>query len=407
MIVDDHIQLKPDDKVQTAVSNILNSFDAPEIPIQGAGSIARSFDFRTDMSSRLASMIAISANPGVGEQVGMSKNTSDFGVYNIGSHDRYMKRKTSNPSSNTTAIQDNVQECQAAISFDTVVSSIYGFANNVESDSIDPNDIQQALAYYKEKMARIKNEQLGSVAAMIIPIKASITMDGFSGMYPFQLFTINENMLPYRYSFKNLNNSKVAFSIARISHNFSNNEWVTSINGNMTFLNNSDNQTVKAVVQPTTSVASAAPIGSGNEVPVLSDYPNILFPDNGITGAKDTFPARDKIYKPLLQDVQKAAAALGNDFKVSITTAVSGHKKLTNTGTPSRHSTGNAVDISIINGKAVNNVTNRGDADKFVAELKKLGYSLNVSESANTEKTIFWIYPGHNTHVHVGYKPAL
>ena len=256
MIVDDHIQLKPDDKVQTTVSNILNSVDAPEIPIQGKGSIARSFDFRTDMSSRLASMIAISANPGIGDQVGMSKNASDFGIYNIGSHDRYMKIKTSNPSSNSTDIQSNVQECQAAISFDTVVSSIYGFANNVESDSIDPNDIQQALAYYKEKMARIKNEQLGSVAAMIIPIKASITMDGFSGMYPFQLFTINENMLPYRYSSKNLNNSKVAFSIARISHNFSNNEWVTSMNGNMTFLNNTDNQALEAPVQPTTSAAA-------------------------------------------------------------------------------------------------------------------------------------------------------
>jgi hypothetical protein len=82
---------------------------------------------------------------------------------------------------------------------------------------------------------------------MIIPIKASITMDGFSGIYPFQLFTINENMLPYRYSQTNLKNSKVAFSTAKLTHNFSNNEWVTSMEGFMTFLKKSDDQQTKPV----------------------------------------------------------------------------------------------------------------------------------------------------------------
>jgi hypothetical protein len=397
MIVDDHLQLKPDGEVQTAVSNILKGINAPEIPIQGKGSIARSFDFRTDMSSRLASMIAISSNPGTGNQVGMAKNTSDFGVYNIGSHDRYMKIKTSDPSTNVNALKDNVQECQAAISFDTVVSSIYGLTNDVATNSIDPNDIQHAILYYKEKMARIKNEQAGSVAAMIIPIKSSITMDGFSGIYPFQLFTINENMLPYRYSQKNLNNSKVAFSIARITHNFSNNEWITSMDGNMTFLNSSDDQPTKKITPTSTITGNFTTAAAGNEVPTTGNYPNIIFADRVV--GRST-PSTDNIYKPLLQDVQKAAAALGNNFKVSITTAVSGHGKGT------RHASGNAVDIAIINGKSVNSVTNRGDADKFVAELKKLGYSLNVSEIGGPEKTIFWIFPGHNTHVHVGYKPT-
>ena len=258
MIVDDHIQLKPDATVQTAVSNIITNTSSPEIPIQGAGSIARSFDIRTDISSRIASMIAISTNPSLDTQVGMGKNTSDFGIYNAGSYDRYIKRKTSDASSNAnqTAIQNNVQECQAAIDFDMVVSSIYGFANNVESDSISDDLILKALSYYKERMSRIKNEQPGSVAAMIIPIKASITMDGFSGVYPFQLFTINENMLPYRYSSANLNNGKVAFSTARITHNFSNNEWVTSMEGFMTFLNSSDVQTIEPSTQPSAPVAT-------------------------------------------------------------------------------------------------------------------------------------------------------
>jgi hypothetical protein len=248
MIVDDHVQLKPDAGLNTAIGRIIeNKSDSPEIPIQGKGSIARSFDIRTDISNRIASMIAISTNPGLGNQVGMSKNTSDFGVYNTGSHDRYMKIKTSDGSSNTTnaattvPIQSNVQECQAAINFDTVVSSIYGLSNNT-TEYLKPADVEQAVAYYKEAMAKVKNAQPGSVAAMIIPIKTSITMDGFSGIYPFQLFTINENLLPYRYNQANLKNSKVAFSTARLSHNFSNNEWTTSIEGFMTFLQKSDDQ---------------------------------------------------------------------------------------------------------------------------------------------------------------------
>lgn len=261
MIVDDHIQLKPDAGLKTIVGQIINnSPNSPEIPIQGKGSIARSFDIRTDISSRIASMIAISTNPGLSNQVGMGKNTSDFGVYNTGSHDRYMKTKSSDGSSNATStttptpIQNNVQECQAAINFDTVVSSIYGLSSDTTVEYIKPAEVAQAIAYYKEKMSKIKNQQSGSVSAMIIPIKASITMDGFSGIYPFQLFTINENMLPYRYSSANLNNGKVAFSTARLTHNFSNNEWTTSMEGFMTFLKESDDQQTKPVAASDTIV---------------------------------------------------------------------------------------------------------------------------------------------------------
>jgi hypothetical protein len=262
MIVDDHVQVKPDARLNTIISSIIDTGkNSPEIPIQGKGSIARSFDIRTDISSRIASMIAISTNPGLGNQVGMSKNTSDFGVYNTGSYDRYMKVKTSDGSSTATnenatlSIQSNVQECQAAINFDTVVSSMYGLGLSTgNTEYIKPEEIEQAAAYYKEKMSRVKNEQAGSVAAMIIPIKSSITMDGFSGIYPFQLFTINENTLPYRYSQANLKNSKVAFSTARLSHNFSNNEWTTSIEGFMTFLKKSDDQKTSRIEASTTLV---------------------------------------------------------------------------------------------------------------------------------------------------------
>jgi flagellum-specific peptidoglycan hydrolase FlgJ len=292
MIVDDHVQLKPDAALKTIIGEIINnSPNSPEIPIQGKGSIARSFDIRTDISNRIASMIAISTNPGIGNQVGMGKNTSDFGIYNTGSHDRYMKVKTSDGSSNATSttatlpIQNNVQECQAAINFDTVVTAIYGLSNGTTTEYIKSDDVEQAAAYYKEKMSKVKNEQAGSVSAMIIPIKASITMDGFSGIYPFQLFTINENMLPYRYSSANLNNGKVAFSTAKLTHNFSNNEWVTSMEGFMTFLKESDDQQTKPVAASDTIVVS---ISTNRPIITKSktDFVKTYYPIAKIAGEK-------------------------------------------------------------------------------------------------------------------------
>jgi hypothetical protein len=283
MIVDDQIQLKPDPSVKSLQYNIItNSPESPEIPIQGKGSIARSFELRTDISNRISSMLAISTNTGAGTQVGMGKNMGDFGVYNTGSYDRYMPVKTSDSSS--IAPQNNVQECQAAINFDTVVTTIYGLSSDQSKEIISDQQIQECMAYYKDRMARVKNEQPQSVSAMIIPIRTSITMDGFSGIYPFQLFTVNESVLPYRYSSANLNNGKVAFTTTKITHNFSNNEWVTSMDGLMTFLKNPTDEQTTATMQPGSIEVSISATGQA----VIS-----------MTGTK----VDDDIYKQILEGV--------------------------------------------------------------------------------------------------------
>lgn len=109
---------------------------------------------------------------------------------------------------------------------------------------------------------------------------------------------------------------------------------------------------------------------------------------------KGSNPAADNINVSLLQDVQTAAK--NANLKVDITTAVSGH----DSGT--RHESGNAVDIAIINGKAVS-LNNRADADKLVNELIKLGYTKNV-ESGNDKAVLTFGFKGHDNHVHVSKK---
>jgi hypothetical protein len=120
-------------------------------------------------------------------------------------------------------------------------------------------------------------------------------------------------------------------------------------------------------------------------------YDNVDFKDNVV--GKST-PSKDNINTALLQDIQTAAKSAG--LKVDITTAVSGH----DTGT--RHESGNAVDIAMINGRAVS-TSNRADADKLVGVLVQMGYKKNV-ESGNEKAVLTFGFPGHNNHVHVSNK---
>lgn len=120
-------------------------------------------------------------------------------------------------------------------------------------------------------------------------------------------------------------------------------------------------------------------------------YDNVDFKDNVV--GKST-PSKDNINTALLQDIQTAAKSAG--LKVDITTAITGHVKGT------RHESGNAVDIAMINGRAVS-TSNRADADKLVGVLVQMGYKKNV-ESGNEKAVLTFGFPGHDNHVHVSNK---
>jgi len=127
---------------------------------------------------------------------------------------------------------------------------------------------------------------------------------------------------------------------------------------------------------------------------VVDTYDNIGFKD-GVVGSST--PSKDNINPDLLSDIQIAAKNAG--VNVDITTAVSGHGEKTKSGNISRHPSGNAVDISIIDGRAVSKYI-RGTVDKFVEELVKLGYVKN-SESNNPKSVLTFGVPGHDNHIHI------
>jgi hypothetical protein len=106
----------------------------------------------------------------------------------------------------------------------------------------------------------------------------------------------------------------------------------------------------------------------------------------------------DKVNENLLKDICKAAK--NANVRVTITTAISGHSAETASGNTSRHPSGNAVDISLVNETPVKTPSNRGNVDNFVNQLEILGYTKN-SESGNPKSVLTFGFPGHDNHVHV------
>ncbi len=120
----------------------------------------------------------------------------------------------------------------------------------------------------------------------------------------------------------------------------------------------------------------------------------------------DSDISKDEINKNLINDLIKAsesaAGFMRGKFVANITTAKSDHSRETKSGRQSRHSTGNAVDIAVIN-----DVSYKTDRDGFtklgnllVKELEKLGYVKTTDESGK-EKTIIWQSPDHYNHIHI------
>ena len=112
----------------------------------------------------------------------------------------------------------------------------------------------------------------------------------------------------------------------------------------------------------------------------------------------DNDSSSDKVNENLLKDICKVAK--NANVRVTITTAISGHSAETASGNASRHPSGNAVDISLVNETPVKTPSNRGNVDNFVNQLEILGYTKN-SESGNPKSVLTFGFPGHDNHVHV------
>jgi hypothetical protein len=119
-------------------------------------------------------------------------------------------------------------------------------------------------------------------------------------------------------------------------------------------------------------------------------YSNIVFRDKYTP---------DKVNRALLDDINLAASK-GN-VVVTIGAIKSKHPNGKNNDPSTRHTFGNAVDIPIINGKAVRKEI-KSEVERFTNQLENLGYTKNKEKEGNQIRAFLTFgFPGHDDHVHV------
>lgn len=201
-----------------------------EIPLVGRNSIAKSLELKTEISSRLATMIAISSNSKPEEQVQNSVNGDNFGFLNKNYIDRYIPRITS-AGDEKSAKKDG--EKTSSMQFNQTITDFYSRINPAYSD------VSHATSFYISKMAIQKNRVAATRSSMLIPISINLSLDGVGGLTMGQAFTVSKDLLPYNYYSNNPGNlfdgytNQVGFAIVGLSHTIDNNSWTTSIRTQM------------------------------------------------------------------------------------------------------------------------------------------------------------------------------
>jgi GH24 family phage-related lysozyme (muramidase) len=199
-----------------------------DLPLYGKKSIAKSLEIRSEVSSRMANMLAISANSTPSEQSQNSTDSTAFGYVNTYLSDRYVGTKLGN--SNSGSIKSNT-DIEAATLFDDSIRQFYSTVNPSQ------NNVPSATNYYILSMSKIRVESKATRASAMIPVSVNLTMHGLGGLPIFSAFTIQDELLPYTYNIRSVvdnNPRKVGFVIVGKTDTISSdNVWNTSIKGQM------------------------------------------------------------------------------------------------------------------------------------------------------------------------------
>ena len=233
-IVDDQVQpMKLDEK---SVPEIKTS---STIPVYGKYSIAKSLEIKTEISSKLSNMIAISANSDIKSD--SSKDGTPFGHYNDNYTDRFIPQVLSINSSDTSKKnQDkkpivNDAEIAAASAFNEFVKCA------LNTGLILDTNTSAATNYYIDRMNKRKGENPGTESSAMIPVSVNFSTDGLSGLAMGHAFLLPENVLPVSYQKKEsiLPGNIVGFVVTGLNHSIQNNAWITEVKANMMFLKES------------------------------------------------------------------------------------------------------------------------------------------------------------------------
>jgi hypothetical protein len=195
------------------------------IPNYGIQSTTYDYSFQSKISPNLASQIVISTQ--AENSGGLQEFSEDVLTYrklNDDVEDRFAK-KISSPKS-----IKNIDEEKFKKPLQSFFNHLFNCYSNISNEIINPETISSNANIYKD-LQNTKRKFLSTpYGNVLIPLEYSITIDGISGILPYNAFVVPNDRLPKKYRGIN-GNTKVAFAVFSINHNFENNQWTTTLRG--------------------------------------------------------------------------------------------------------------------------------------------------------------------------------
>lgn len=278
-------------------------YDLPVLPVFGLTSIAKNFSISTETSTKLGSMLAITAmDPGSSKEASGNLNSdgSAFTRLNDALRDRVMSRRTTNPVPNQEDKSDSNPQpenrqssvAQAFESFVNYSKAFYFSDFFFDADENDKNVTttrpgptfslptyqQAAVNFYIGSMNLIKgkpqkdqNGKYTSITANnIMPITTNITVGGIGSITMYEGFLLPADRLPKQYLDEN-GVQKVGFIVTGLSHTIQNNTWNTAIKGNMVNIPEGEltKRAVPKIEKPRRNTSSGGGRGSSGAGPTV------------------------------------------------------------------------------------------------------------------------------------------
>lgn len=235
-------------KLSKNIPNKYVLFDLYGYKENGANSHAsfiKDFNFTTEISPQLSSMLTIGATA---NSTVVGENSTAFSRFNYGLTDRYKKEITPSKTEFNKVYSDVENELELLIknfgdTYKNYIEYIKRLSNEGKNtfNNGEGDTYKDALTNYltylqqvnalRDKQARIDLQSKGLTppppaflpGTGFIPFNMSLTMDGLAGMKIYNKFYLDTEYLPTNYP------ENAEFLIKNISHKIENNKWFTTI----------------------------------------------------------------------------------------------------------------------------------------------------------------------------------
>lgn len=207
-----------------------DEFNFIKLPVFGLNSIAYDYSYSTKIHPKIMAQIVAAAQGLDAGVKDFSSKVLEFNHLNGGVIDRFKKEIEPAISPKLNEPDDNIINLRGHEKLFKHLMKIYSLEFGEDKPGTSYNlsflygDLQTLNTHYNPS----KNDSI------LLPLEYTITMDGLSGILPYNAFLIPENRLPFRYR------GRVMFIVYSINHIFESNQWKTQLRGLTYFRPNSD-----------------------------------------------------------------------------------------------------------------------------------------------------------------------